>query len=178
MDNLGRSGAYCVDEVFTGFGVGSAASSGGLGGAGLAGTGPGGRVRCLRSALGWAYAERILDRHPLDGMRGPPQPGARLHASVETVRAILTRAGDDAVAARAVADAHPTAWRRTKTGRIPRLTLGVSTADLWRDLVGAWRERACAGPGERGVSARDRRPGFGPWLFSPHPEHATRLLTD
>jgi hypothetical protein len=31
------------------------------------------RVRVLRSALGWAHAERVLDRHPLDGMRGPPQ---------------------------------------------------------------------------------------------------------
>jgi hypothetical protein len=29
-----------------------------------------GRVRVLRSALGWAYTERILDRCPLDLMRG------------------------------------------------------------------------------------------------------------
>src|SRR5664279_5677941 len=41
------------------------------------------RVRALRSALGWAHVERILDRHPLEGMRGPPQPGVRLHAPVE-----------------------------------------------------------------------------------------------
>jgi hypothetical protein len=33
------------------------------------------RVRVLRSALGWAYAERIVDRHPLDGMRGHRRPG-------------------------------------------------------------------------------------------------------
>jgi len=41
-----------------------------------------GRVRCLRSALGWADVERVLDRHPLDGMRGPPQSAVRLHAPV------------------------------------------------------------------------------------------------
>jgi len=50
------------------------------------------RVRALRSALGWAHVERILDRHPLEGMRGPPQPGVRLHAPVEQVRAILDHA--------------------------------------------------------------------------------------
>ena len=33
------------------------------------------RVRALRSALGWAHVERILDRHPLEGVQGPPQPG-------------------------------------------------------------------------------------------------------
>lgn len=186
-----------------------------------------GRVRCLRSALGWAYAERILDRHPLDGMRGPPPPGVRLHAPVETVRAILARAADEVSTARAVVDAHPTTWRRldkaeqvlllarlaadtgarrgelaalqvedldgdvltiargtscevvgpTKSGRIRRLTLGASTADLWRDLVGVWRERASAGPGQLVEPGRDRSAGFGPWLFSPDPEHTTRLLT-
>ncbi len=47
------------------------------------------RVRVIRSALGWAYAARILDRHPLDGMRGPPQTGVRLHAPVDQVKAIL-----------------------------------------------------------------------------------------
>jgi len=35
------------------------------------------RVRVLRSLTGWAYAARILDRHPLDGMRGPPQAKVR-----------------------------------------------------------------------------------------------------
>jgi len=35
------------------------------------------RVRVLRSMTGWAYAARILDRHPLDGMRGPPQAKVR-----------------------------------------------------------------------------------------------------
>ena len=43
VDNLVRGGAYCVDEGFSGFGVGPAAASGGLGGAGLVGPGPGDR---------------------------------------------------------------------------------------------------------------------------------------
>jgi hypothetical protein len=50
-------------------------------------------ARVLRSALGWAHAERVLDRQPLDGMRGPPQARIRQHAPVETVRAILARCG-------------------------------------------------------------------------------------
>jgi hypothetical protein len=31
----------------------------------------GGRFRLLRSAIGWAYDERIIDIHPLRNMRGP-----------------------------------------------------------------------------------------------------------
>jgi integrase len=58
-----------------------------------------GWVRCLRSAFGCAYAEGILDRNPLDGMRGPTQPGVRLHAPVEAVRAVLTKAENDVTAA-------------------------------------------------------------------------------
>jgi hypothetical protein len=47
------------------------------------------RVRVLRSAVGWAHAERIVDIHPLNGMSGPPCPGVRMHAPVDDVRAIL-----------------------------------------------------------------------------------------
>ncbi len=52
----------------------------------------------------------------------------------------------------------------TKTGRTRRLTLGRTTAVLWRSTVQNWRDRA--GPGR-----------FGPWLFSPRPDHTTRLTT-
>jgi len=48
-----------------------------------------GRVRVLRSALGWAHVEGILDVFPLDGMHGPPHAGVRLHVPVDQVRAIL-----------------------------------------------------------------------------------------
>ena len=41
------------------------------------------------SALGWAHTEGVLERDPLDGMRGPPQPGVRQHAPVDAIRAIL-----------------------------------------------------------------------------------------
>jgi hypothetical protein len=42
--------------------------------------------------MGWAHAEGILDRHPLDGMRGPPQPSPRMHVPVEQVVALLAHA--------------------------------------------------------------------------------------
>jgi hypothetical protein len=37
----------------------------------------GGRFRVLRSALGWAYDERLLDQHPTRLMRGPARPSPR-----------------------------------------------------------------------------------------------------
>jgi len=172
-----------------------------------------GRVRCLRSALRWAYAERILDRDPLDGMPGPPQPGVRLHAPVEAVRDLIAHAYQVATAAttspdgvdvvrlhraeqvlllvRLAADAGArrgelaalqlddlegdvlTVSRAasaevvgpTKTRRIRRLTLGATTAALWRATVETWRSRAGGEP-------------VGPWLFSRDLDHHTRLSTD
>jgi len=50
------------------------------------------RTRVLRSAMGWAYAERIIDLNPLVGMSPPPQARVRLHASIEDVRAFLDHA--------------------------------------------------------------------------------------
>lgn len=47
------------------------------------------RVRILRSAVGWAYRERLVAVNPLDGIRQPPHPSGRLHASVQEVRGIL-----------------------------------------------------------------------------------------
>lgn len=176
-----------------------------------------GRIRCLRSALGWAHAEGILDRFPLDGMRGPGAAAVRTHAPVEQVRAILRFAehtvrvertrdtgeppapGDAArlhraeqvlLLARLAAD---TGARRgelaalqlgdldgdvltiargtsaevvgpTKSGRIRRLTLGPTTARLWRSSISTWRGRTGDRP-------------FGPWLFSPDLDHAVRLTT-
>jgi hypothetical protein len=43
-----------------------------------------GRVRVLRSALGWAHVEGILDVFPLDGMHGPPHAGVRRHGRSTT----------------------------------------------------------------------------------------------
>ena len=53
----------------------------------------------------------------------------------------------------------------TKTGRIRRLTLGPTTAGLWRHTVDQWQQRA--GEGQR----------FGLWLFSRRADHTTRLST-
>ena len=62
------------------------------------------RVRVLRSAVNWAYPERILNRQPLDGMTGPTRAGVRLHAPVDHVRAILHVAQHQVTVAAAVND--------------------------------------------------------------------------
>jgi integrase len=48
-----------------------------------------GRFRVLRSAIGWAQAESIIDRNPLRDMRGPPRPGTRMHVQEQDVLALL-----------------------------------------------------------------------------------------
>ena len=172
------------------------------------------RVRVLRSALGWAHAERVLDQNPLEGMRGPPQPAIRQHAPVEAVRAILDYASVRAATAAEQWDGtvHGCAWLRrseqvllvvrlaadsgarrgelaalqfadldgdvltiargtsneivgpTKTNSTRRLTLGATTAALWRDDARRWQQRLAGEP-------------LGPWLFSPDDDHARRLTT-
>ncbi len=52
----------------------------------------GGRVRVLRSALSWAWGERILTVHPLRGMRGPARPEPRRPLDDHAVGALLTTA--------------------------------------------------------------------------------------
>jgi integrase len=51
-----------------------------------------GRFRVLRSAIGWAHVERIIDVNPLSGMRGPTRPGTRLHLSREEILRLLDAA--------------------------------------------------------------------------------------
>ena len=48
-----------------------------------------GRFRVLRSAVGWAQSESIIDRNPLRDMRGPPRPGTRLHVPVADVASLI-----------------------------------------------------------------------------------------
>ena len=48
-----------------------------------------GRFRVLRSAIGWAHVERIIDVNPLAGMRGPPAPGPGSILSTEEVVRLL-----------------------------------------------------------------------------------------
>ncbi len=63
-----------------------------------------GRFRVLRSAIGWAHVERIIDVNPLSGMRGPQRPGTRLHLGPEEVLRLLETA-DLLVAAAVLRDA-------------------------------------------------------------------------
>lgn len=56
---------------------------------GAEGAGPsvvGGRFRTLRSAIGWAHEEGIIDRHPLASMRGPSRGEPRRHVATKTRR--------------------------------------------------------------------------------------------
>ena len=48
-----------------------------------------GRFRVLRSALGWAQSESIIERNPLREMRGPPRPGTRVHVPVDDLTQLL-----------------------------------------------------------------------------------------
>ncbi|WGY04860.1 hypothetical protein QI633_25185 [Nocardioides sp. QY071] len=52
----------------------------------------GGRLRVLRSALAWAWNERILPLHPLRGMRGPGRPAPRRPLPDAAVGALLIAA--------------------------------------------------------------------------------------
>lgn len=185
------------------------------------------RVRVLRSALGHAYVEGVIDRFPLAGTRGPRQPGSRLHAPVDAVRALIRQAEADVAAATDTLGGTPagtlrlhraqqvlllvrlaadTGARRgelaclqlddldgdvltiaraascevvgpTKTGRIRRLTLGATTAELWRSSVATWQAadrragESATNPASAGASH------FGPWLFSRRPDHRARLTS-
>ncbi len=51
-----------------------------------------GRFRVLRSAIGWAHVERVIDVNPLSGMRGPQRPGTRLHLGSDEVLHLLDTA--------------------------------------------------------------------------------------
>ena len=51
-----------------------------------------GRFRVLRSAIGWARVERVIDVNPLSGMRGPQRPGTRLHLGSDEVLRLLDTA--------------------------------------------------------------------------------------
>ncbi len=70
------------------------------------------RIRVLRSAISWTYSERILDMHPLDGMRSPPATGARMHATLERIRNLLAHAHRDVQEAAADLDGPGLGWAR------------------------------------------------------------------
>ena len=58
-----------------------------------------GRFRVLRSAVGWAYDERIIDHHPIRNMRGPGRIEPRRPLSEGDLRALLWTAEANLLAA-------------------------------------------------------------------------------
>lgn len=51
-----------------------------------------GRFKALQAALGWAYDERLIDAHPLRGMRGPRRVEPRRPVADDDVAALLRTA--------------------------------------------------------------------------------------
>jgi integrase len=93
-----------------------------------------GRFRVLRSAIGWAHVERVIDVNPLSGMRGPQRPGTRLHLSTEEVLRLLETA--DAL----VVCAEPRdAKRRHKTEQIRLLVRLAADSGARRGELAALR---------------------------------------
>jgi len=58
-----------------------------------------GRVRVLRAAVGWAYTERILEVHPLRGLRGPGRAEPRRPLPDDAVHRLLAHAETAVLAA-------------------------------------------------------------------------------
>jgi len=64
------------------------------------------RFRVLRSAIGWAYDERIIDHHPIRSMRGPRRPEPRRPMTDDEIRALLAFA-EQRVLEAVANDRHP-----------------------------------------------------------------------
>lgn len=74
-----------------------------------------GRFRVLRSAIGWAYDERIIDCHPIRNMRGPTRSEPRRPLHPDEVRLLLGTAGSRVLVAVANDHGTPIALRRRQT---------------------------------------------------------------
>lgn len=88
----------------------------------------GGRFRALRSAVGWAYDERIIDYHPIRQMRGPNRPAPRRPLPDGDVSALLRYA--NAAALEAVAN---DTGSRSSAGRRHRAELDLLLVRLAAD---------------------------------------------
>lgn len=121
-----------------------------------------GRFRVLRSALGWAHVERIVDVNPLAGMRGPRRPGTRLHLSTDEVARLL-RASEELVSAAWAGfdDSTPTRVRLHKAGQLRLLVRLAADSGARRGELAALRFGDLEGRVlsiERGVSAEQLGP--------------------
>ncbi len=85
-----------------------------------------GRFRVLRSAVGWAHVERIVEVNPLAGMRGPSRPGTRLHLRAEEVMRLLH--SSETGVAKAVADLDESSTARARLHKAEQLRLLVRLA--------------------------------------------------
>lgn len=71
-----------------------------------------GRFRVLRSAIGWAYDERIIDHHPIRTMRGPGRSEPRRPIPDADVTALFTAASTALLQAVANDTTPVSSWRR------------------------------------------------------------------
>lgn len=74
----------------------------------------GGRFRALRSAVGWAYDERIIDHHPIRNMRGPGRVEPRRPLTDSDLRSVLWTAEANVLAAMASDDGRPRSNERRR----------------------------------------------------------------
>lgn len=105
-----------------------------------------GRFRVLRSALGWAHMEEIIERNPLADMRGPPRPGTRMHVPVADVVVLLETTEHLVEKAEALLDGSVSSLKRLHKAEQVRLVTrlaadsgarrGELAALQWRDLDG------------------------------------------
>jgi integrase len=85
-----------------------------------------GRFRVLRSAVGWAHVERIVDVNPLAGMRGPTRPGTRLHLTADEVIRLFQRSETRVAEAMTDFDDSPPARARLHKAEQVRLLLRLA----------------------------------------------------
>lgn len=121
-----------------------------------------GRFRVLRSAIGWAHVERIVDLNPLAGMRGPTRPGTRLHLAPDEVARLL-RASEELVTAtwRGVEDGDPAPPKVHKAEQLRLLVRLAADSGARRGELAALKFGDLEGRVltiERGVSAEQPGP--------------------
>jgi integrase len=121
-----------------------------------------GRFRVLRSALGWAHVERIVDVNPLQGMRGPTRPGTRSHLAPDEVARLLLTAERRVAEAAAGVGARADGWARLHKAEQVRLLVrlaadsGARRGELVALRTGDLEGRVLTI--ERGVSAEELGP--------------------
>ena len=128
-----------------------------------------GRFRVLRSAVGWAQSESIIDRNPLRDMRGPPRPGTRMHVPEQDVLALLRMSEVLVEKAEAAFDSSVSSLKVLHKAEQVRLLTrlaadsgarrGELAALKFSDLDGRVLTLSEASPGNRSVPPRPSGPG-------------------